>query len=234
MVAGDADIGPGDRMMVEELCRSFYYGDRADMQFKFLNDLPEGEAADAIARILAAVGEVLDTGELDRLYQIVYEAQLRGYAPEQPVEPPADVPFIPLDGELSELTLALISAGGVFVADDDPMGPDAPSQRETLDLITEFLRGAPTLTAIRVDTPKQRLTARHPGYDANTAQRDPSTVFPLDHLRDAAAAGRVRLTDEHYAFVGATSQRRLEHETAPRWAQEMAGRDVDLALLVAT
>lgn len=234
MVAGDADAGSGDRMMVAELCHSFYYGDRADMQFKFLNDLPAGEAADAIAGILAAVGEVLDTGDLDRLYQVVYEAQLRGYAPEQPVEPPADVPFTPLARELSDLRLALISAGGVFVADEDPMGPAAPSQRETLDLITEFLRGAPTLTAIPVDTPKQRLTARHPGYDAHTARRDLSTVFPLDHLRDASAAGRVGLAEEHYAFVGATSQRRLQHETAPRWAEELGGRDVDVALLVAT
>jgi hypothetical protein len=30
------------------------------------------------------------------------------------------------------------------------------------------------------------------------------------------------LADEHYAFTGATSQRRLEKQVAPRWADEVA------------
>lgn len=96
------------------------------------------------------------------------------------------------------------------------------------------LRGAPTLTEIPVDTPPGELTARHPGYDARTAQRDPNTVFPLELLRDLAGAGEVQLAPTHYAFVGATSQVRLRERVAPEWAQRLLEARVGAALLVAT
>ena len=221
-------------MSFEEFRHSFAYGSRADMQFKYLKQMSDEDAADAIAAILAAVGEVLDTGDLDQLQDVVYRTQVDGYAPAETAGIPDDVPFTPLRADLTELRMALISAGGVFVDDDDPMGPDGPTQEESLALINEFLRGIPTLSVIPADTPDERITARHPGYDARTAQRDPSTVFPLAHLRALEAAGRVRLADEHYAFTGATSQRRLEKQVAPRWAEHMAAQEVDVAFLVAT
>jgi len=214
---------------------SFYYGEHADLQFKYLAELDDARAADAIAEILAMVGEVVDTGDLDALRSRLVELQVAGYAPSEPVEPSVDdAPFTPLSGPLAEQRLALLTAGGVFDRDDDPMGPDGPSQAESLSMIQDFLRGTPTLSTIAADTPPERLTARHPGYDARTAQRDPDTVFPLSHLRAAASAGRVQLADEHYAFTGATSQRRLEQQIAPRWAEHMAAREVDVCFLVAT
>lgn len=222
-------------MSMAEFRESFYYGAHADMQFKYLAKLSDERAADAIASVLATAGEVIDTGDLDALRTRLFELQAAGYRPAEPVEPTVDdAPFTPLAGPLSDQRLALISAGGVFDRDDDPMGPDGPTQQESLSLISEFLRGAPTLSTIPVDTPIARLTARHPGYDARTAQRDPETVFPLSHLRELADDGRVRLADEHYAFTGATSQRRLEKEVAPRWAEHMAAREVDVVFLVAT
>ena len=222
-------------MDFESFRASFYYDTRADMQFKYLARMSDEDAADAIAEILAALGEAFDTGDLDAVRAVAYDAQVRGYVPETPPVPKVEAaPFAPLRAPLAASNLALISAGGVFVAGDDPMGPDGPTQDESLSMITEFLRGSATLSEIPVDTPAERITARHPGYDARTAQRDPNTVFPLDHLRDLAAEGRVRLADTHYAFTGATSQRRLEKETAPQWAEHMAAREVDVAFLVAT
>ncbi len=160
---------------------------------------------------------------------------MRGYAPADAPQPEVDdAPFTPVPGELRDLRLTLISAGGVFSVDDDPMDPDGPTQQESLSLITDFLRSAPTLSRIPVDTPLDRLTARHPGYDAATAQRDTDTVFPLSHLRALAAEGRIQLADEHYAFTGATSQTRLRRDVAPQWAQQLRAREVDGALLVAT
>jgi hypothetical protein len=222
-------------MTFEDFCRSFYYGAHADMQFKFLDKLEDTEAADAIADLLAALGEAFDTGDLEPVRRIAYEAQVRGYAPaDAPTAQVEDAPFAPLEQPLSETRLALISAGGVYVVDDDPMGPDGPTQQKSLDLITEFIRGTPTLSAVPVETPDARLTARHPGYDARTAQRDINTVFPLAHLRTLAAQGTVRLADTHYGFIGATSQTKLRKHVAPRWAEQMAASDVDAALLVAT
>jgi hypothetical protein len=230
-----ADGGVDEPMTMAAFRESFYYGEHADMQFKYLARLGDQQAADAIAEVLATVGEVVDTGDLDALRARLFALQVAGYAPSEPVAPTVtEAPFAPLDGPLAEQRLALITAGGVFTRDDDPMGRDGPTQAESLSLIQDFLRGTPTLSTIAVDTPPEQLTARHPGYDARTAQRDPDTVFPLTHLRAVAAEGRVQLADEHYAFTGATSQRRLEKQVAPRWAEHMAAREVDVVFLVAT
>jgi len=222
-------------MTFEEFRQSFYYGDRADMQFKYWARMSDRDAADTIAALLHKLGEAFDTGDFEVVRQLAFQAQVDAYAPAETPEPEVDdAPFTPLQADLADLRLALISAGGVFEVDDDPMGPNGPTQEECLPLIKDFLRGSPTLSLIPVDTPLERLTARHPGYDATTAQRDINTVFPLTHLRAIAGEGRVRLTDEHYAFTGATSHTRLRKEVAPRWAEHMAARDVDAAFLVAT
>ncbi len=215
---------------------SFYYGEHADMQYKFLAKLAtlsDAQAADVVADILGEVGTALDTGDLRALHDRVQQAQVAAYADS--AEPQVDdAPFTPFRGDLADARLLLLSAGGVFRRDDDPMGSDGPTQAESLSLIKEFLRGVPTLSAIPTDTTDSQLTARHPGYDATTAQRDPGTVFPLAVLRDLAAEGRVGLADTHYAFTGATSQSRLKKEVADAWAQQFVAEEVDGCLLVAT
>jgi hypothetical protein len=224
------DEGP---MTFEEFRKAFYYGRYSDMQFKFLARMGDEPGADAVAAVLDRLGEALDTGDLARVRQTVHEAQVAAYAGDSSptVE---DAPFTALFAELSGLRLALLSAGGVFRVGDDPMGPDGPTQQESLALITEFLRGAPTLSVIPKDTPDTALTARHPGYDARTAQRDPGTVFPLAVLRDLEAEGQVRLADHHYSFTGATSQVRLRNQVAAEWAERFRADEVDACLLVAT
>jgi D-proline reductase (dithiol) PrdB len=220
-------------MTFEDFRKAFYYGRYSDMQFKFLARMDDQPAADAVAAVLAGLGEALDTGDLAPVHRAVYEAQIAAYA-EDTSPTVDDAPFAPLTAELSDVRLALISAGGVFRVDDDPMGPEGPSQEESLSLIKDFLRGAPTLSVIPTDTPDSALTARHPGYDARTAQRDPGTVFPLALLRELETQGRVRLADHHYAFTGATSQVRLREQVAPEWARRLRADGVDACLLVAT
>jgi Glycine/sarcosine/betaine reductase selenoprotein B (GRDB) len=204
-------------MTFEDFRKSFYYGRYSDMQFKFLARMDDEPAAEALAGVLARLGEALDTGDLAAVGQAVYEAQVAAYA-EDSAPTVDDAPFAPLPGELANLRLALMSAGGVFRVGDDPMGPDGPTQQESLTMIKDFLRGAPTLSVIPKDTPDSAITARHPGYDARTAQRDPGTVFPLGVLRALEAEGALRLAGDHYAFTGATSQVRLREQVAPEWA----------------
>jgi hypothetical protein len=222
-----------DELAFREFRESFYYADHADMQFKFLARMEDDEAADLIAQILAGLGEAFDTGEMAPLRELVQQGQAGAYANDATPQVD-DAPFTASPPELRDARLLLISAGGVFRRDDDPMGPDGPSQRESLKLIKDFLRGVPTLSEIPVDTTDAELTARHPGYDATTAQRDPGTVFPLDVLRGLAQQGRIGLADTHYSFVGATSQTRLRKEVAAAWAQRFVAEEVDGCLLVAT
>lgn len=193
-----------------------------DLQAEFLAALSDEQAADAVAEVLARLGEALDTGDLDPVRDAVYAAQVTAYSEDDTSTVP-DAPFTPWDGDLARRRLALISAGGVFRVGDDPMGPDGPTQQESLALIKQFLRSAPTLSEIPRDTPDSMLTARHPGYDAVTAQRDPGTVFPLTVLRELEEQGRVGLADTHYSFTGATSQVRLRQKVAPEWAERLSG-----------
>lgn len=202
------------------------------MQFTFLASMSDHQAAAALAEVLHRLGEALDTGDLSALRAAVYDAQVRAYAGDDSPQV-ADAPFTPMTAELSDVRLALLSAGGISRKGDDPMGPDGPSQQESLGLIKQFLRGVPTLSVIPKDTADDELMARHPGYDARTAQRDPGTVFPLHVLREMEQEGRINLAPNHYAFVGAASQRRLRDEVAPRWAQQLQGEGVDACLLVA-
>jgi D-proline reductase (dithiol) PrdB len=220
-------------MTFEEFRSSFYYGEHADMQFKFLASMPDDKAADALAAILARLGESFDTGDFGPVRDVVYAAQVAAYAGDD-TSTVTDVPFTTVTGELAELRLALISAGGIFRVDEDPMGADGPTQQESLSLIKDLLKGTPTLSRIPKNTPDCELTARHPGYNARTAQRDPGTVFPLAVLRDLEEEGRVCLADDHYAFIGATSRARLRDEVAPQWAERLRAEEVDACLLVAT
>jgi len=214
----------------------FHYAEHADMQFKFLKNLDDTGGAAAIASIFKAVGETLDTGDLSALHRAVQRAQAdASHIPKPDIAPTAaEIPFTPVTKSLTDINIELLSAGGVFVKGDDPMGPDGPTQENSLHLITEFLRGIPTLSVIPKDTPDTELTARHPGYDALTAQRDPATVFPLSTLRELAEEGIVGIADMHGSFTGATSFSRLKKEIAPEWAAQYSARDVDAVLLVAT
>ncbi len=118
-MVSDGEGGSAD-LSFEAFHRSFSYGDHADMQFKYLARMSDEATADATAAVLAAVGETLDTGDLDALREVVYRAQVGGYLPAEPVTPTTEIPFSSLPGPLAGLTLALVSAGGVHVADDDP------------------------------------------------------------------------------------------------------------------
>jgi len=230
----DEGIAVGDdAMSFESFRKSFYYGEHSDMQAKYLASMTDEQAAGVLAEVLERLGVALDTGDFTPVQQAIYSAQVTAYiADDTPTV--ADAPFTAWRGVLTDKRLALVSAGGVFRVDDDPMGANGPTQQESLPLIKDFLRSAPTLSVIPRDTPDNQLTARHPGYDARTAQRDPGTVFPLSVLRELSAEGVVGLADTHYSFTGATSQVRLREQTAPQWAQRLRAEGVDACLLVAT
>lgn len=222
-------------MTFEDFRHSFYYGTHADMQFKFLKNLNDEDAADGLALLLHRLGEAFDTGDWDAVRRTAFELQVAAYRPPDPVEPEFDdAPFTPLTEPVAEVPLALISAGGIFRRDDDPRGPDAPTQDEVLDEIKDHLRSVPELLELPADTAPDELGARHPGYDAETAQRDPNTAFPLEILRGLEGEGRLTLAPVHYSFIGAASQVRLRERVAPEWAQRLLEARVGAALLVAT
>lgn len=66
-------------MTFEQFRKAFYYGRFADMQFKFLARTDDGPAAEAVAEVLARLGEAFDTGNFRPVRDAVYRAQVAAY-----------------------------------------------------------------------------------------------------------------------------------------------------------
>ena len=218
---------------VEEFADSLAYGSRTDLHFKFLAKLPEADAAEFLRQVLSHLGDAFDTGDLDGVRDLVDRWQVHAYQQGPPKFAYDDGPLTPLNQPLSESSVTLISAGGVYVDGNDPEG--GQTQDEATARIDEYLREPPTLTDIADDTPPERLRVRHPGYDVRGARRDVETVFPRRALRELVADGQVgAASPTHYSFVGAASQLQLRKTVAPAWAERLRATDVDACLLVAT
>ena len=220
---------------LEEFRRSFSYGSRNDLLFKFLGGrgLEDGDAGEFFRGLLAELGESFDTGDYDRVLDYCFEWQVRGYTPGEDAQPAFQYetsPWTPLAKPLSECRVALISTGGLYVDGDDPMGPDGPTQEEAIARIQEFLRNPPVLSAIPRDVDVNELRVRHPGYDIRGTRKDHNVVFPVDRLKGLQAEGVFgELAEENYSFVGAASQKRLL-QIAPEWAERLKANEVDAAL----
>lgn len=218
---------------VEEFKNSFFYGKRKDLLFKFLKNLSPDDAADFLERVLRELGGALDTGDLEPLASLVFETQHRAYQPAPGAAPKwayESGPFTPLNGALSDYRVALVTSSGHFVEGDDPrpFGIDALSQSDAEDRIADFLKDAPALSEIPVETPREKLCVRHPGYDVRGAVRDPNVTFPLDAMRKLVS----NLHETAYSFVGAASQLRLMKELLPEWVRRFQDAGIEAMVLV--
>jgi D-proline reductase (dithiol) PrdB len=218
----------------ESFKNSFYYGSRADLNFKFLKDLPSEEAAKFFQNLLWKLGDTLDDGHFERIVEHITDAQAQAYAgPGRFVY--EEALFTPLKKPVSQLRLALMASSGHFVEGDDPrpFDVDNMSQQEAESRITDFLRAEPHLSKIPIETPEERLRVRHPGVDVRGAQADPNVNFPIALLREMQAEGKVgELFSTAYSFVGATSQIRLQKHTGPEWVRMFHENQIEAVLMV--
>lgn len=225
---------------IEDLRRSFAYGTRSNLNFKFLKDLSDEEFGDFLEELLLAVGSTINDGDAAGVIDTAFRWQVQGYSGHlgDPAEFPHrhdDIPLTPLTKPLSQSRVALITSSGHFVEGDDPQpfGETSMSQHEAEARIQEFLREPPTLSAIPFDTPMDRLRVRHGGYPTHGAAMDPQVALPLGHLtalRDEGVIGE--LIPEAFSFVGAASQLRIQKDVAPQWAERLKEAGTDIALLV--
>ncbi len=218
---------------------SFHYGERSDPAFKWLERLPDEEAAEFFAELLTLIGDMLDSGDAEPITRRVYEWNVRGFSPEFDHEPfpwaNDSAPFTPISKPVAESKIALFTSSGHFVAghDPEPFGVKDMSQEEAARRHIEFARTPPVLSEIPVDTPPGELRVRHPGYDVRAARQDPNCVFPLQRLREFADERVIgELADTAYSFIGSTSQIHLRKESIPEWIPLLKEKEVDAALLV--
>ncbi len=104
------------------------------------------------------------------------------------------VPFTPFEGELAKANIAIVSAGGVHLRDQEPFN------------IADEL-GDLTYRVIPPDTESSQLMVTHHHYDHTDAGADINVVFPLDVLRDLEAEGFIGgLARKHIGYMGYTMQ----------------------------
>lgn len=128
--------------------------------------------------------------------------------------------FVTLRVPLAEATVALVTTGGLHLADQPPFDVD----------------GDHSYRAIPLDALPGPYAVTHKQYDTSGALEDYNCIFPIDRLREAAAAGRIgAVAPTNYAFMGyIPAWQSLVDETAPEVARRMKGEGVHAAVIGTT
>lgn len=130
------------------------------------------------------------------------------------------VPFTPFDKDLSTAIVTLVSATGVYPADQEPFPTEDP--------------GDVTYRMIDAATETSSLRIAHHHYDHSEADTDPNIVFPLDTLRELAGEGVIAgVNDKHYSYGFTTRLRELYQTTFPEIADRIERSKTKLVLLTA-
>lgn len=129
---------------------------------------------------------------------------------------PENIPWTPLKKPLSELTVALVTTGGVYCCADQPF-----------DMVSDA-----TFRAIPRAANSDELCIAHDHYDRKDAARDINLIFPLERLRELEQEGTIgRVADVHYGF-GFTKDPSKLLEPGREIGKLLKQAGVDLALLV--
>lgn len=220
----------------EDFVKSFFYGSRSDLSFKFLSDFSGDQASEYLCNLFRTLVDAVDDNRIDAVKQCIMTGQaesyggghLKGFTYEEG-------PFTPMKMPLSRSTLSLLTSSGHFVDGNDPrpLGVDRMTQAEAESRIMEFIKEPPKLSVIPFDTPADRLRVRHGGYDVRAARKDPNTSFPFERLKELQARGVFRaLASSAFSFVGACAQKRLLKETLPGWTGTVQATGADAVVLV--
>jgi D-proline reductase (dithiol) PrdB len=129
------------------------------------------------------------------------------------------IPYTPHTIALSQAIFALVSTAGVHLRTQEPYD----------------LAGDNSWRLIPGDVRSADLMVTHAHYDHRHADQDINCVFPIDRLRELAAAGVIGgVGDKHLGFMGYTQQLRdLYERAAPEMAREIERSRADAVLLTA-
>lgn len=130
------------------------------------------------------------------------------------------VPFTPYDRDLSSATVALVSAAGVYLSDQEAFPTEDP--------------GDVSYRVIPAATEASTLRIAHHHYDHAEADADPNIVYPIDTLRELAAEGVIAaVNDQNYSYGFTTRLRELYETTFPELADRIERSKTKLTLLTA-
>ena len=177
--------------------------------------------SDGIEAVIPSAELVAQRAELYRAWVI----KVSGKRPlhHEFVRVPADpLNWAPVTKRLQDMTVALISTGGVHLKTQEPF--------------TVFEEvGDWSWRAIPGDVDTAELTVTHTHYAIQDALEDVNVIFPLDRLRDLEREDLVgHVAERHFGFMGFIPDPvHLVEETAPAAADELRTIGVDAAVLTA-
>jgi len=218
----------------EAFIKSFFYGKRTDLSFKFMSDLTVENASKFIQNLFKDIIDSLDNKDLSILRQRMLQGQIEGYK-EQKNFDYDDGPFYSLKKPLSSMRLSLLTSSGHFLKgrDPKPLGVENMSQEEAVRRVFDFLKEEPQLSEIPFDSNPEDLMVRHGGYDIRAALKDPDVSFPYQRMVNLKDQGVfAELTQNAYSFIGACSQGRLLKKTLPDWVNKFLNLGIDAVVLV--
>jgi D-proline reductase (dithiol) PrdB len=133
------------------------------------------------------------------------------------------VPWAPLRKPPAEARVGLVSTAGLVLPDQEPFRDDVQGGDASFRVI-----GGDAGVASLIDTHRSR------SFDHAGIREDANLAFPLDRLRELAAAGTIGSANRrHLSFMGSiTAPGRLTKESAPAAAELFVEDQVDVALLV--
>ena len=160
----------------------------------------------------------MSSSPIDYMEQTRQRYDALGYTPYDWAHIEEPPPFAPLSRPLREARVGLIASGGIYRT-----GQPAFHYKDDLSF-----REIPT------DVTVDALRVTHFAYDQTDARADPHVVFPVQALRDAAAAGRIgEVSTNAYTFMGGIySQRKVRDVLAPALADRIQADGVDAVVLV--
>jgi D-proline reductase (dithiol) PrdB len=130
------------------------------------------------------------------------------------------VPYTPFEGDLAETVVGLVSATGVHRHDQQPFPTEDP--------------GDITYRVVPADVQLADLRVAHHHYDHTDADADPNIVFPIETLRELAAAGIIAAPAEWHFTYGFTMRlRELYEETFPQLVRDVERSKADAVILTA-
>ncbi|HEX9162051.1 MAG TPA: glycine/sarcosine/betaine reductase selenoprotein B family protein [Thermoanaerobaculia bacterium] len=130
------------------------------------------------------------------------------------------VPFTPFDKDLATATVAIVSATGVYLPDQEPFPTEDPGDVSYRIIPSETEAGA--------------LRIAHHHYDHSEADADPNIVFPIDTLRELASEGVIAaVNDKHYSYGFTTRLKELYEKTFPELADKIERSKTKLVLMTA-
>ncbi len=136
-----------------------------------------------------------------------------------------DVPWVPLNKEISECRIALVTTGGVHLRSQPPFD-------------MEDKNGDPTYREVPSSTALADLTITHNYYDHRDADQDINVVFPILRLRELQAKGIIGgIAPRHFSFMGHIAGRHLGtliRRTGPEVAKLLKGDGAEAVFLTPT